>query len=127
MLRTWKSKLLMVGLLFFACAVAQAQTAAEKGVTVSGEVHKPGRYEIRERLTALDALRQAGGLTDPAGIDNLLILRRRAGKTPELLTVHLKTAPRRGGRIDDPLLQDGDQLLVGSQAVARVERFLKSE
>jgi protein involved in polysaccharide export with SLBB domain len=124
----------VVGILFLAAAAAQAQevprrnasqkataptTEAEKPwFIISGGVQKPGRFEMRGRVTALEALMLAGGLTAPAGIEELLILRRTERDEVDVLAIDLKHALRRGGRIDDLPLRSGDRLLVGEDARA---------
>ena len=44
-------------------------------VSVLGEVRNPGRFEFQNRATVLDALAEAGGLTEFASSDEILILR----------------------------------------------------
>ena len=44
-------------------------------VSVLGRVNEPGRFEFQNQVTVLDALAQAGGLTDFASTSNILILR----------------------------------------------------
>jgi polysaccharide export outer membrane protein len=44
-------------------------------VSVLGEVRSPGRFEFSNSATVLDALAQAGGLTEFAAADEILILR----------------------------------------------------
>jgi polysaccharide export outer membrane protein len=45
-------------------------------IYVLGEVNKPGEYQPSRPLTVMQALSLAGGLTEFAGTDNILILRR---------------------------------------------------
>ena len=44
-------------------------------VSVLGEVRTPGRFEFQSQVTVLDALAQAGGLTEFASQRNIMILR----------------------------------------------------
>jgi len=44
-------------------------------VSVLGEVRNPGRFEFQNRATVLDALAEAGGLTEFASSDEIVILR----------------------------------------------------
>lgn len=44
-------------------------------VSVLGRVREPGRFEFKSQATVLDALAQAGGLTDFASSSDILILR----------------------------------------------------
>lgn len=47
-------------------------------VSVLGEVRNPGRFEFQNRATVLDALAEAGGLTEFASADEIVILRNEA-------------------------------------------------
>ncbi len=44
-------------------------------VSVLGEVRRPGRFEFQSQASVLDALAEAGGLTEFASSSNILILR----------------------------------------------------
>jgi polysaccharide export outer membrane protein len=44
-------------------------------VSVLGEVRDPGRFEFQSQITILDALAQAGGLTEFASRRNIMIIR----------------------------------------------------
>jgi polysaccharide export outer membrane protein len=46
-------------------------------ISVLGQVRKPDRYKIRQRLTALDAIALAGGFTDFAKRDKVTIIRNK--------------------------------------------------
>lgn len=51
------------------------------GITVLGEVNKPGRIPIdRDNVTILDAISQAGDLTIYGKRDNIIVLRQEDGK-----------------------------------------------
>jgi len=45
-------------------------------ITVSGEVRKPDVYRIKNRVTVLDAIAMAGGFTDLARPNKVIVLRR---------------------------------------------------
>ena len=53
-------------------------------VSVLGHVKAPGRYELTSRVTVLDVLALAGGLTEYADRDRLMILRRSGTKTEQI-------------------------------------------
>ena len=50
------------------------------GVTVVGEVTQPGHYDLKEPSGVLEALGEAGGLTEFAARDELYVLRRASGR-----------------------------------------------
>ena len=58
-------------------------------VTVLGEVRSPGRYPLQQKLTVLDIIALAGGFTEFADRDKVIVLRREStGVQP--ITVDLK-------------------------------------
>ena len=88
-------------------------------VSVIGEVQRPGRYPIQGRMTVLEALATAGGLTQRA--DKTVVLLRKpstdrgANAPREEIRILLETADGQfGGRLDAPLLND-DVVFVGVQ------------
>ena len=51
---------------------------ANTGISIVGEVSKPGRYEFnKDRLTIIDAIAMAGDLTINAERENILVMRRK--------------------------------------------------
>ena len=53
-------------------------------VSVLGEVRTPGRFEFQIRVSVLDALAQAGGLTEFAASKDIVIFRTYLGKNEKL-------------------------------------------
>lgn len=53
-------------------------------VSVLGEVRLPGRFEFQNQASVLDALAEAGGLTEFASSSNILILRTNDGRTEKI-------------------------------------------
>lgn len=65
-------------------------------VTVLGEVRTPGRYELKSRATVLDVLAMAGGMTDYAERERIVILRQSGGSTQQIpFSIERVTAKRR--------------------------------
>lgn len=63
---------------------------ANTGISVLGEVAKPGRYEFnRDRLTLLDAIAMAGDLSINGVRDNILVVRREADGSEKAYRVSL--------------------------------------
>jgi len=88
-------------------------------VSVIGEVQRPGRYPIQGRMTVLEALATAGGLTQRA--DKTIVLLRKpavdkgAENPREEISIQLDNAGGQfGGRLDAPLIND-DVVVVGVQ------------
>jgi polysaccharide export outer membrane protein len=89
-------------------------------VSVIGEVQRPGRYPIQGRMTVLEALATAGGLTPRADKTIVLLRKPSADKAAdtqrEEISIQLETEGNGQfrGRLDAPLLND-DVVFVGVQ------------
>ncbi len=73
-------------------------------VNIVGEVQKPGRYQLKQGTKLTDLLAQAGGLNPTAG----LIGEYTTGDTKHELNLQEIIA----GRLNAPLLKDGDMLYI---------------
>lgn len=58
-------------------------------ISVLGQVHKPDVYKIRQKTTVLDAIALAGGFTDYAKRDKVVIIRNTSSR-PQRIQVDLK-------------------------------------
>lgn len=98
----------------------QVRQIRSQMVSVLGEVVRPGRYPIQGKLTVLDLLASAGGLT--ARADHVAyLLRRTEGRDkntqPTRIPIHLDRVndPQRGQL--DVTLKNDDMIYVGQQKV----------
>jgi polysaccharide export outer membrane protein len=80
-------------------------------VYVMGEVSRPGRYDLTDDMTVLDALTLAGGPTDKGNLDSLQVGRMENGKS--------KTIPIKGDKLirgqdggKNLRLQNGDLVFI---------------
>ncbi|HJU44091.1 MAG TPA: exopolysaccharide biosynthesis polyprenyl glycosylphosphotransferase [Vicinamibacterales bacterium] len=67
-------------------------------ISVIGHVKTPGRYELTSRVTVLDALAMAGGLTDYADRGKILVLRRDGADTKQIPFAYDKLTPGNGSK-----------------------------
>ena len=84
-------------------------------VTVIGQVKNPGRYELKDRATMLDVLALAGGLTEFASRDRIVLLRLEQGTTRRIPFHYDKlTSSRRQSAAaqENFCVQPGDVVLV---------------
>jgi polysaccharide export outer membrane protein len=88
---------------------------ATKNVTVIGQVHSPGSYEIGTPRTILDVLALAGGLTEVA--DRKVTLERR--NTKEQIEYFVSNSSAAALK-DQPLVLPGDTVLVARASVVYV-------
>jgi len=80
-------------------------------IYVMGEVAKPGRYDLTDNMTVLDALTLAGGSTDKANLDGIHISRDEGG-TSKAIAVKLNPLVQGHGATQNPKLQSGDLVYV---------------
>ena len=102
--------------------VGIVQSVAQR-VTVSGNVIKPGVYEIAGTSSLLDAISRAEGLTRVAVKDQIVVFRtvdgERAGAVFNLAQIEQGKAP-------DPQILGGDKIVVGFSAVKGTYRDILS-
>lgn len=79
-------------------------------VAVEGEVKIPGIYPIRPGYTLLSAMALAGSPLPTARVDHVLIYRQIDGQR---MGGQFDIKAIRDGAVDDPMLRDGDVVVVG--------------
>lgn len=65
-------------------------------ISVLGQVNKPDRYRIRQRITVLEAVAMAGGFTEFAKRDKITIIRQTGGKSETRMQIDLKKVLKEG-------------------------------
>jgi len=81
-------------------------------VSVIGNVAKPGRYSLDSRVTVLDALALAGGLTEYADRGKIVVLRRGRTATEQLPFAYDKVASGSGSSQLNFFVHPDDIILV---------------
>ncbi len=94
-------------------------------VVVAGEVVQPGKLELREKLTALQAVLLAGGFKDSAKSSQILLFRKLNAETAEVKILNFKTLTRTSDLENDLTLQPGDMLLVPRNRISKIERYVR--
>jgi polysaccharide export outer membrane protein len=93
---------------------------------VGGEVDKPGRFELRGRVTAVEAIAMAGGFKAADAKHSQVVLFRRAdSETFETKILDLKRIMDAPKLEEDMVLSAGDMLLVPQNKISKIERFIK--
>jgi polysaccharide export outer membrane protein len=80
-------------------------------VSVLGEVNEPGRFEFLDQVSVLDALAEAGGLTEFAANNDIVILRSNKGST-ETIRFDYRRMLKSANPDDKVLVFPGDIILV---------------
>lgn len=92
---------------------------------VAGEVVQPGKIEMRERVTAIQAIMLAGGFKESARSSQILVFRKINSNYAEVKVLNLKKIRRTSDLENDLTLQAGDMLLVPRDTISKIERFMK--
>jgi polysaccharide export outer membrane protein len=94
-------------------------------VVVSGEVVQPGRLDMREKLTAVQAVLLAGGFKDSAKSSQILVFRKLNADTAEVRSLNFKSLTRTSDLENDLTLQPGDMILVPRNRISKIERYVR--
>ncbi len=92
---------------------------------VSGEVVQPGKFELNQNYTALQAVMLAGGFKDTAKSSQILVFRRINSDTAEVKLLDLKGIKKTGDLENDFALEPGDMIMVPRNTITKVERYVK--
>jgi polysaccharide export outer membrane protein len=94
-------------------------------VVVAGEVNQPGKIELREKLTAIQAVLLAGGMKETAKSSQVLVFKRLNGDTAEVKVLNFKTLKHTSDLENDLMLQPGDMILVPRNRISKIERYVR--
>jgi polysaccharide export outer membrane protein len=92
---------------------------------IAGEVALPGKIEMRERVTAIQAIMLAGGMKEAARSSQVVVFRRINSDTAEVKVLNLKDIRRTADLENDLTLQPGDMVYVPRDKISKIERFMK--
>jgi polysaccharide export outer membrane protein len=95
-------------------------------IVVAGEVAKPGKFELRDDTTALQAIMLAGGFKDSARDTKVVLFRRINQQMAEVRQLNLHNVHRTSDLEHDTELQPGDMLLVTRNKLEHLSRFMKA-
>jgi polysaccharide export outer membrane protein len=94
-------------------------------VVVAGEVTRPGRFDLRENTTAMQAILMSGGFTQGAQSGQILLFRKINGDDAEVRVLNLSKLRKTSDLERDIQLQSGDMLYVPRDKVEKIARFIK--
>lgn len=90
----------------------------------SGEVTRPGKYELRGDLTVNEAVAIAGGLTPQARHSQVVLFRRISEGVAESHVIDLKKMLDSRDVREDLHLHPGDFIFVPQSRIAKIRRFV---
>lgn len=94
-------------------------------VVVAGEVNKPGKLDLRENTTAMQAVLMSGGFLPSAQSGQVLLFRKINGDTAEIKVLNLTRLHKTSDLERDIQLESGDMLFVPRDKLEKVSRYIK--
>ncbi len=91
---------------------------------VGGQVGHPGKFNLRENTTVIEALAIAGGLTSSSKHSQVLLFRRVRPGTVQVIKVNVKKMIHSRNLSEDVYLQPGDMLFVPKNFISKIAPFL---
>ena len=90
----------------------------------SGEVARPGKYELRGDLTVNDAVAMAGGFTQQARHSQVVLFRRISAYVAESHVVDVKKMLDSRDLHEDLHLQPGDFIFVPQSRISKIRKYV---
>ncbi len=95
-------------------------------VVVAGEVEHPGKIDLHDDTTALQAVMLAGGFKDSARDTQVILFRRINADDAEVRKLNLHNVKKHRDLERDAELEPGDMLLVTRNKMEHLARFMKA-
>ena len=92
--------------------------------TVSGQVGKPGQYELRADITVAEALAVAGGMTMMTAKTQIFLFHRTSDQWFEVKKINLKDILRGKNVNEDAMIQPGDMIYVPEKFIANFRKYV---
>ncbi len=105
-------------------ATVVVKNMPSRQVFVDGQVSKPGMFPLEPGMTALQAVAEAGGLTENAGPEAVLIRRDMCG-VPTGIPIKLKNAQQNPGGAGDLALQSRDIVVVPRSTISNMDLWVE--
>ncbi len=93
---------------------------------VTGQVNRPGKFDLRGNTSATEAVAIAGGFTDAARHSQVLLFRRINNDWYEVKPLNLKRILHGQNINEDPEIRPGDMLFVPQNFISKVKRYIPS-
>jgi polysaccharide biosynthesis/export protein len=91
---------------------------------VSGQVFKPGKFDLRGYTTATEAVAMAGGFEESAKHSQVLLFRRVNDSWLSVKSLDLKHILQGHNVNEDPEIMPGDMLFVPQNTISKVKKFI---
>jgi polysaccharide export outer membrane protein len=90
----------------------------------SGQVAKPGKYEMHGNMTVTQAIAIAGDFQSSAKHSKVVLFRRVDDQWTEAKLIDVKKMENNRDLREDPFLHSGDMLWVPKSTMSKVDRFI---
>lgn len=104
--------------------VVHIKNMPSRQVYVEGQVNKPGAFPLEQGMTAVQAVSAAGGLTEQAS-GNAIIIRRDLCGQPSGIRFDINKAMKNPDQSSDVALLARDVVIVPRSGIANVDLFVK--
>jgi polysaccharide export outer membrane protein len=91
---------------------------------VGGHVEKPGQFELRGRVTLLEAVAMAGGFKTSAKHSQVILFRRYDDTRAVTRVINAKALTNANKIVEDPDLRPGDLIFVPQNRISKIERLV---
>jgi len=91
---------------------------------VGGQVEKPGQFELRGRVTLLEAVAMAGGFKTSARHSQVVLFRRYDETRAVTRVINAKALSQANHIVEDPDLRSGDLIFVPQNKISKIERLV---
>jgi polysaccharide export outer membrane protein len=88
-----------------------------------GEVHKPGKYDLRTDITLSEAVAVAGGLSPSAKHSQVFLFRRGSSEDIEVKEIDLKKVLQGKDLSGDVKIRPGDMVFVPKSRISKIKEF----
>ena len=106
-------------------ASVHVKSMPSRQVYVAGRVTRPGSFPLEPGMTAMEAISDAGGFTDDARDNGVILIRRDLCGTPHGMKIDLDAAVTQDGSDDDVALLPRDMLVVPRSKIGNVDLFVQ--
>ena len=92
--------------------------------TVTGQVGKPGQYELRSDITVAEAVAVAGGMTMQTAKTQVFLFHRASRDWVEVKKVNLKDVLKGKNVNEDAMVMPGDMIYVPEKFIANFRKYV---
>jgi polysaccharide export outer membrane protein len=93
--------------------------------TISGQVERPGIYDMHGSVTFLQAIAMSGGVKDFSKQKQVILVRKTSSELAEVRVINLSKLSTADGVKEDFALRPDDMLLVPKNRLGKVEPYVR--